>query len=230
MTVAALITAGGTGTRMNSTVSKQYLDLCGLPILVHTLRSFEEHPLVGRIVLTVPPGDENFCRTLMVEAYGISKVAAIVSGGRTRQESVFNGLMKVQDADIVAIHDGVRPLVSAETITRTIESARVNGAALACEAVRETVKKRVGSHLETIPRSDLWIAHTPQTFQTSLIVRAHRAAREEGFEATDDSMLLERLGHPVAVVEDSEDNIKITTPGDLARAAMLLERRATTGR
>lgn len=223
MTVGALITAGGTGTRMGTDVPKQYLDLCGVPVLVRTLRAFQEHPLVDRLVLTVPAGDEQFCRTRIVEPYGIDKILAIVAGGRTRQESVFNGLRELEETDIVAIHDGVRPLVSHDTITRTIEAARISGAALACAAVKETVKKQVGPYLKTIPRTDLWMAHTPQAFRTPLIIEAHRTAREQHFEATDDSMLVERLGHPVAVVADSEDNLKITTPHDFARAVIMLE-------
>jgi len=223
MTIAALITAGGTGTRMGAAVPKQYLELCGLPILVRTLRAYQEHPLVERIVLTVPAGEEELCRSRMVEPYGFAKPVTIVTGGRTRQESVFNGLEKLEETSIVAIHDGVRPFVSQDTITRTIEAARSDGAAVACTAVKETVKKQVGQYLSTIPRSDLWMAHTPQTFRTELIVRAHRAAREQGFDATDDAMLVEWIGHPVTVVEDSDDNIKITTPHDLARAELILQ-------
>ncbi|MCA1961768.1 MAG: 2-C-methyl-D-erythritol 4-phosphate cytidylyltransferase [Desulfomonile sp.] len=225
MTVAALITAGGIGTRMATAVPKQYLDLCGLPILVRTLRAFQDNPLVDRIVLTVPAGEEDYCRRKMVEPYQFSKPIAIVTGGPTRQESVFNGLKEVFDAAVVAIHDGVRPLISQDTITRTIEAARAGGAAVACVAVTETVKKRIGQYLTTIPRSDLWIAHTPQTFRTALIVQAHQLAYEQGFEATDDAMLVEWIGHPVTVVEDSDENLKITTPHDLARAEMILHMR-----
>lgn len=222
MTVAALITAGGAGLRMGNTIPKQYLDLCGIPILARTLIVFENHPLIERIVVTVPRGDEEFCKAAIVELFGLKKVAQIVSGGPTRQASVYNGLCKLRETALIAIHDGVRPLVSHKTIARTLEAARESGAAVACAPVRDTVKKRADGFLQTIPRSDLWLAHTPQTFKTSLILQAHEKAAEEGFEATDDSVLVERMGHPVTVVEDSEDNLKITTPADLARARLLL--------
>lgn len=223
MSCAALITAGGMGRRMGSPQPKQYLDLGGLPILARTLMLFQEHSLIDEIVLTVPPGEEDFCRSSIVDQYRVDKVKRIVRGGTTRQKSVFNGLMELGDHEIVAIHDGVRPLVSRDVITRSVESARSTGAAVACVPVRETVKRKVGSHLETIPRSNLWLAHTPQTFRTALIIAAHERAISEGFEGTDDAMLVERLGILVAIVDDSPDNLKITTPADLHRAELLLK-------
>lgn len=226
MTVAAVVTAAGAGVRMGSRIPKQYLALNGMPILARTLMAFEKHPLVDRIVVTVPPGDEALCREQVLNPFDFKKVIEVVAGGATRQASVYNGLNRVEDTDIVAIHDGVRPLVSAEVITATISAAESTGAALACVPIRDTVKKRTGEFLETIPRADLWLAHTPQTFRTVLILEAHRRALEDGFIGTDDAMLVERLGLPVEVVEDSEDNIKITTAEDLELAGMLLERRA----
>lgn len=222
MICAALITAGGIGRRMGGTIPKQYLDLGGTPILARTIMVFQAHPLIDRIVVTVPAGEEDFCRTSVVEHYQLSKVNRIVIGGATRQESVYNGLRELGEADIVAIHDGVRPLVSATVITETIDAARTVGAALACVPVRETVKKKSGSCLQTISRTGLWLAHTPQTFRTQLIVEAHERAAADNFEGTDDAVLVERLGHPVEIVEDSPDNIKITTPADLEWAKLVL--------
>lgn len=223
---AALVTAGGVGVRMGSPIPKQYLELNGIPVLSRTLMAFDGHPLIDIIVVTVPLGDEGFCREQMVKPFNFRKIRAIVAGGATRQESVYNGLREALDSEVVAIHDGVRPLVPSETITRTIKAAESVGAALACRPIRETIKRRVGNMLETIPRSDMWLAHTPQTFRTDLILRAHLKALEDGFEATDDAALVERLGHPVEVVEDSEDNIKITTPRDLDAAKGLLRKRS----
>ncbi|MGB6063197.1 MAG: 2-C-methyl-D-erythritol 4-phosphate cytidylyltransferase [Desulfomonilaceae bacterium] len=224
MIVAALVTAAGAGVRMGSRIPKQYLALKGVPILARTLMAFEKHPLIDRIVVTVPPEDEDLCRSEILKPFDLRKVIAIVAGGPTRQASVYNGLTRLEDTDIVAIHDGVRPLISAGVVTATIRAAESTGAALACVPIRDTVKKRTDSHLETIPRSDLWLAHTPQTFRTSLILEAHRKALEAGFNGTDDAMLVERLGLPVEIVEDSRDNIKITTVEDLEMAGMLLER------
>jgi 2-C-methyl-D-erythritol 4-phosphate cytidylyltransferase len=226
MIVAAIVTAAGAGVRMGSRIPKQYLALNGVPILARTLMNFEKHPLIDRIVVTVPPGDEDLCKSEVLKPFDLKKVIEVVAGGQTRQTSVFNGLTRLEGTDIVAIHDGVRPLVSVEVITATIRAAEATGAALACVPIRDTVKKRTLAHLETIPRADLWLAHTPQTFRTSLILMAHRKAIEDRFIGTDDTMLVERLGLAVEVVEDSEDNIKITTAEDLELAGMLLERRA----
>jgi 2-C-methyl-D-erythritol 4-phosphate cytidylyltransferase len=226
MICAALVTAGGIGKRMGSDVPKQYLDLQGLPILARTIMVFAGHPLIDRIVLTVPQRDEDFCLHNVIALLKADKTIEIVAGGHTRQESVFNGLQRLGDTDVVAIHDGVRPLVTREVITRTITSAQACGAALAAVRIKETVKRETDGHLETIPRADLWLAHTPQTFRTPLIVLAHTRAVSEGFEGTDDAALVERMGHPVEIVEDSEDNIKITTARDLDLARVLFERSA----
>jgi 2-C-methyl-D-erythritol 4-phosphate cytidylyltransferase len=229
MIVAAIVTAAGAGVRMGGPIPKQYLLLNGVPILSRTLLVFEKHPLIDRIVVTVPPGDEERFHSEVLKPFDFKKVIAVVAGGATRQASVYNGLMMLEDTDIVAIHDGVRPLVSDEVITATIRAAESAGAAVACVPISDTVKKRSGAYLETIPRADLWLAHTPQTFRTALILQAHRKALEDGFIATDDAMLVERLGLPVEVVEDSRDNIKITTAEDLELGGMLLERRAKEG-
>ena len=207
---------------MKGAIPKQYLDLDGVPVLARTLMAFQDHPLIQEIVVTVPEGDEEFCKLKIVDPFRIAKVSAIVAGGRTRQDSVRNGLERMTHTEMVAIHDGVRPLVSGDVISRTIEAALSSGAAVACAPVRETLKRQTGSLLETLPAAGLWLAHTPQTFRTSLILEAHRKAHEDGFEGTDDAVLVERLGHPVTIVEDSENNLKITTPEDLARAALLL--------
>jgi len=223
MIVAAVVTAAGSGVRMGGPIPKQYLALKGVPILARTLKVFDRHALIDRIIVTVPQGDEERCWSEVVKPFGLKKVAAVVAGGATRQASVYNAIMRLADTDIVAVHDGVRPLVSAEVITATIRAAESIGAALAGVPISDTVKKRIGSHLVSIPRGGLWLAHTPQTFRTSLILEAHRKAIEDGFIGTDDAMLVERLGLPVEVVEDSEDNIKITTVEDLELAEMFLK-------
>ncbi len=226
MTCVALVTAAGSGTRMGTEIPKQYLDLNGLPVLVRTLLAFETHPLIDRIVLTVPPGDAELCRSRLLTPFKLGKVCAVVEGGATRQSSVLNGLERAADSDVVAIHDGVRPLVSHETITATIKAAQASGAAVACVPVLDTVKKRCGALLETVSRADLWLAHTPQTFRTALILEAHRKAQREGVDGTDDCSLVEMMGHPIVVVEDSRENMKITTPEDLDLAQLFIKRRS----
>jgi 2-C-methyl-D-erythritol 4-phosphate cytidylyltransferase len=206
---------------MGCGVPKQYLDLHGVPILARTVQVFHDHPLINRIVITVPPENEDFCReNVIIHARG-AKPIDVVAGGSTRQQSVFNGLKRLAETDVVAIHDGVRPLVTRDVIARTIHAAQHCGAALAAVRIKETVKRQTDGRLETIPRSDLWLAHTPQTFRSELIIEAHRRAAADGYEGTDDAALVERMGHPVELVEDSEDNIKITTQRDLDLARIL---------
>jgi 2-C-methyl-D-erythritol 4-phosphate cytidylyltransferase len=220
---AALVTAGGIGTRMQNRMPKQFLELQGVPILARSIMAFDNHPLINRIVVTAPKGHESKVQSLIVRTYRLKKVTKIVTGGSTRQESVYNGLVHLVESDIIAIHDGVRPLVSAEVITATILAAQSSGASIAGIPVKETVKKQDGPILETVPRSNLWMAHTPQTFRTSLIVEAHQKSIQDGFFGTDDASLVERLGHPITIVEDTLYNVKITKPSDLKLANIYLD-------
>jgi 2-C-methyl-D-erythritol 4-phosphate cytidylyltransferase len=215
---------------MGGPLPKQYLALKGMPILSRTLTVFAAHPLVDRIVVTVPQGNERFCRERIVAPLNIDKPLDVVAGGADRQASVYNGLLWLADTDLVAIHDGVRPLVSPDIIAQSFSAAESAGAAVACVPVRETVKKQVDTSIQTIPREDLWLAHTPQTFRTQLICDAHERALADAFRGTDDACLVERLGHRVVLVSDYDDNIKITTPADLELATFLLDRRDRPGR
>jgi 2-C-methyl-D-erythritol 4-phosphate cytidylyltransferase len=181
-------------------------------------------------VVTVPQGNERFCRERIVAPLNIDKPLDVVAGGADRQASVYNGLLWLADTDLVAIHDGVRPLVSPDIIAQSFSAAESAGAAVACVPVRETVKKQVDTSIQTIPREDLWLAHTPQTFRTQLICDAHERALADAFRGTDDACLVERLGHRVVLVSDYDDNIKITTPADLELATFLLDRRDRPGR
>ena len=227
--VGGLITAGGRGKRMGKTsVPKQFLEIEGVPILLRTLKAFVDHPLIQKIVITIPTDHAALCAEHIVSACHTDKEIKVVAGGDTRQQSVYNGLVHLSDTDVVVIHDGVRPFVALETITRTIHTAHLSGAAIAAVPVRETVKRKVGESLETVSRDELWFAHTPQSFQTNLILEAHEEALRIGFHSTDDASLVERLGRPVIIVEDSYENIKITTPVDLAVASVLARRRLVT--
>lgn len=218
MVCAALITAGGTGLRMGADRPKQYLEVLGAPILARTLAVYDNHPLISYIVITVPESDEFYCRTEIVEKFGLKKVRSIVSGGITRQASVYNGLQLCEDSEIVAIHDGVRPFVSKSVISSSVRLAKEFGACLTALPVKETVKRQMDKSLETIPRDGLWLARTPQVFKTSLIVKAHQYAIDHALEVTDDTALIERLGKEVKIVEDTFFNIKITTKEDMAIA------------
>lgn len=227
MVCAAILTAGGSGARMSAGIPKQYIILQGTPILVRTLRIFEKHPGIDFIVLTVPGDHVDYCESEIVKRHNFQKVRKVVKGGYTRQASVLNGLMHAQDSDFVVIHDGVRPLVEDSVISMCIESAKKHGAAIAASPVRDTVKKAKEFISSTVPREDLWLAHTPQTFRTSLILKAHEKAVADGFTGTDDASLVERLGLRVAIVRDNDYNIKITIQKDLQVAEKLLALKET---
>lgn len=232
MRVVAVIPAAGRGRRMASATAKQFLLLEGVPLLVQTLRAFEEHSLVEGIVLAVAGQERQTLEQEILGCFRLEKLLEIVDGGRERQDSVALALRVVpRDCEVVLIHDGVRPLVTAEVITGVIEGARRHGAALAGIPVRDTVKQvQEGQVTSTLDRGTLRLAQTPQGFRADLIRRAHELALGDQVSATDDAVLVERLGIPVRVVPGSEENIKVTTPADLIVAeAILAARKKASG-
>jgi 2-C-methyl-D-erythritol 4-phosphate cytidylyltransferase len=223
----AIIPAGGSGRRMLSGASKQYLNLNGPPILVHTIRKFQLSAVIDAIFLVVPPGDLDDVRIGVVEKYGLDKVRKILPGGRERQDSVRNGIDALDDAvDIVMIHDGVRPFISDVFIRRSIMGADKNGAVILAVPAKETVKICDAENRVTCTpaRERVWVVQTPQTFQRDIIVQAHKRAYQDKFYGTDDAGLVERIGIPVHVIHGSYDNIKITTPDDLVLAENLIRK------
>jgi 2-C-methyl-D-erythritol 4-phosphate cytidylyltransferase len=221
---SAVIVAAGKGTRMGAGVSKQYLPLGGKPILVHTLEVFERMAEAEEIVLVVAQADIPQARSL-VERYGIGKVSAIVAGGSDRQGSVREGLKAVRaGAEWVMVHDAVRPFVRAGNIRRLQAAMEESEAAVLAVPVKDTVKLVSGGFIQSTPdRSALWAVQTPQAFRLDLLRRAHAMAEADGIAATDDAMLVERLGVAVRVVEGDYRNIKITTPEDLLWAEALMQ-------
>lgn len=218
MKTTAIIVAAGSGSRFNSDKPKQFLEIGGKPVIVHTLERFQASPSVDQIVLVLA-GDqiERFDR------HCVPKINSIVSGGATRAQSVLNGLNAVDaETSIIAVHDGARPLVTVEEIERTIERAKHTGAACLVAAVTDTIKTVVGGQISaTLDRAKLRRAFTPQVFSADLLRRAFDDT-DLGESVTDECFLVERLGHPIAVVEGSSRNIKITYPEDLAFAEALL--------
>jgi 2-C-methyl-D-erythritol 4-phosphate cytidylyltransferase len=217
-----VVVAAGRGTRMGAADSKQYLLLEDKPIIVHTLEVFERLNEVAEVALVVGADDLERCRSL-VSAFGLGKVTAVVAGGTERQHSVYCGLQALQ-TEWVMVHDGVRPLVTAEAIRGCCRRAEQIGAAVLAVPVKDTIKKVNDAGLiESTPdRRSLWAIQTPQAFRRSLLLEAHEQAAREGFIGTDDAMVVERYGAPVAVAEGDYTNIKITTPDDLPWAAFLL--------
>lgn len=213
--VGAVIVAAGRGTRMGTVESKQYLLLQGKPVIVHTLEVFQRHELISEVVLVTGKEDIERCRE-WIQAYKLDKVKAIVPGGSERQHSVHEGLSKL-GTTWVMVHDGVRPFVQDGDIRACYERARAVGAAVLAVPVKDTIKQvdGEGKVLSTPDRRSLWAIQTPQTFRLSELLAAYEAAEREGFLGTDDSSLAERSGIPVAVVEGSYKNIKLTTPEDL---------------
>jgi len=223
--VSAIIVAAGKGTRMQDTQRKQYLSLAGLPILTRTLVVFGQCDLVEQIVLVIPQDDFDFCQKNILEPAGLAGKIILTPGGRHRQDSVFNGLKAVDPGcSIVAIHDGVRPFLKNDQLVACIEGARESGACIMGVPACETLKQVDASDhiVRTLKRDDVWLAQTPQIFRYDLIHRAHERAREEGYSATDDACLVERLGTAVKMVTGSRHNIKITIPEDLEMARCIL--------
>ncbi|MDF2724388.1 MAG: ispD [Paenibacillus sp.] len=220
-----IVVAAGKGTRMGTAESKQYLQLRGKPILVHTLQKFQRIAAVEAIVLVTGSGDLERCRDYIGQ-YALTKVAAVVAGGAERQHSVRIGLDHLPDGiEVAAVHDGVRPLVAESSVTACLRKAEEAGGAVLAVPVKDTIKvvDRSGRIESTPDRRSLWAVQTPQAFQLELLRQAHEQAERDGFLGTDEAMLVERLGHPVHVVEGTYTNIKITTPDDLTWAERLLE-------
>ena len=227
MKTVAIIPAGGSGRRMQHSVSKQFLKLNGQPILVHTIRRFQASAVIDAIFLVVPSQDLNNVRLSIVEAFGFTKVRKILPGGKERQDSVRNGLDALDGhEDIILIHDAVRPFVSDALIRETVTEAHKNGAAILAVPAKETVKICTAENRVafTPERDRVWIIQTPQVFQRDIIVRAYETAYRDNFIGTDDAGLVERMGVPVRVIPGTYDNIKITTPDDLVLAENLIRK------
>ena len=220
----AIIAAAGQGTRMDSKRAKQFLELAGIPIIIHTLRVFERCDAIREIVAVIPEPDVAGFATL-ANNHGLQKVRGIVPGGATRAASVLRGLQALDPAavNIVAVHDGSRPFVTPEEIALTVESADRNGAAILVAREVDTVKEvRDGVVARTVKRDDLRRELTPQCFRYSLLLRAYENVDELDPNLTDESSLVERLGVQVTIVEGSSRNIKITTREDLIVAEAIL--------
>ena len=209
---------------MKNTVRKQYLEIDGIPILARTISAFEKHSDIHQIFVVVPESDFDFCSSHILTHVKNNSVR-LVAGGKERQDSVFNGIMAMpQDTSIVVVHDGVRPFVEPEKITACIAGAAKYNAAMLGIPVNDTIKQVDSDNnvSETLERNQLWYAQTPQAFDYYLIKKAHELAREEGFNATDDAALVERMGGTVKMIEGDKTNIKITTPEDLKMAELIL--------
>lgn len=227
MRTAAVIPAAGRSTRMGSNGNKLFMELAGRPVLSRTLDAFERCGDVDGVVLVVAEQDVDLCERGIVKAGGFGKVAAVVVGGEVRQESVRRGLEVLDpETELVVVHDGARPLVTPELISRVVAEARRWGAAVAAVPVKDTIKRSNGEFVAcSLEREELWAVQTPQAFWRALVVDAHRVALRDGFMASDDAGLVERLGRKVRLVRASEENLKLTTPVDFLVAERILAQR-----
>lgn len=242
--VAVLVPAAGAGTRMGGDTRKQYRELGGETLLVRTLTALERSASVGHIIVAVPGRDLSSV-TDRLQAAQLRKLTAVVEGGKTRQDSVRNALRAVpKPVRVVLVHDGVRPFVPSDRVDAVVEAVRATGAASLAVPVADTLRRGRAAEAkppdakagppdadapsdgavqfgETVDRDSLFRMQTPQGFRRDWLEKAHRVAREQGFIATDDVELVQRLGHDVTCVEGSAYNIKITTPTDWTLAQAL---------
>ena len=220
----AIIAAAGRGTRMGGERAKQFLELAGIPIIIHTLRAFEQCEVIQEIIVVLA-AEERTGFLSLAAGYSLPKLSQVVVGGSTRAESVLRGLQAVlpATAGVVAVHDGVRPFVTPDEITRTVKAAEMHDAAILVAPVNDTIKEVIhGGVVRSLDRSRLRRALTPQCFQYSLLRRAYEQADVLDPEVTDESILVERLGARIAIVEGNARNIKITTSEDIAVGEALM--------
>lgn len=226
MKTTAVIVAAGSSTRMGGQISKQFISLNGTPAIVHTLRAFQQAQSIDSIVVVCRKTDIIDIKRLSGEN-GITKLTAVAEGGSTRQQSVKNGVALAQGADFIAIHDGARPLVTPQDIDKVVADAQKHGAAALGVQVKDTIKvvDNNGFILSTPNRSSLIAIYTPQVFKTDMYMQAMKKAEEDNKDYTDDCQLVEALGERVLVTVGSAENIKLTTPEDIAVAESFLKRR-----
>ena len=228
--VTAIVLAAGRGTRMGTKIQKQYLDLCGKPVLYYSLHAFQESPLIDEILLVTGEQEIEYCRKEIVEKFDFQKVKKIVAGGAERFLSVYNGL-KACTCDFVYIHDGARPFVDEPMLERVYAAVCKYEACLVGMPVKDTIKiaDTAGFIKETPKRSLVWQIQTPQCFVTAEIREAYQKMMEAGDDSvTDDGMVMETYGiRGVRMIKGSYENMKITTPEDMLLGEAILKGRST---
>ena len=218
----ALIVAGGKGTRINSTIPKQFLELNGVPVLIHTLNAFVGYSSSINIILVLPEDDIDTW-TALSKKHNFTNPITLQTGGNTRFQSVKRGLEKISGSGLVAIHDGVRPLVSKDIIAASFKMAAVNKTAVAAVQLKESIRVTDHETTRAADRSKFKLIQTPQTFEVDLIRKSY--AQKEDPSLTDDASVAEKAGHVICLFEGSYENIKITTSEDLVVAEALLASR-----
>jgi len=218
----ALIVAGGKGTRMESKIPKQFLELNGLPVLMHTILAFYRYSKKITVILVLPEEDIAMWESLCVR-HNFTHPLILQKGGETRFQSVRNGLKKIEEDGLVAIHDGVRPMITENIIATSFQLATVHHAAIAAVPLKESIRMVNPDHTKAVDRSKFRLIQTPQTFEVSLIKEAYEM--KEDTSLTDDASVAEKSGNTIFLFEGSYDNIKITTADDLIIAEALMKAR-----
>jgi 2-C-methyl-D-erythritol 4-phosphate cytidylyltransferase len=225
--VFGVITAAGAGLRLRGEISKLEIDILGKPLVLYALEAFQSTPCVESLILVVPPDRLDAWPVSRLLGAGIEKAVAVVAGGATRQESVYLALEEIpNDSGTVVVHDGARPLATPGMIEAACSAARSEEAVITAVPLTDTVKQVEGGRVvNTADRERLVAVQTPQAFSLRLLREAHRRARQEEFQGTDDASLVERLGKTVAVIDGSRENIKVTYPEDIVMVEAVLSER-----
>lgn len=227
----AMIFAGGSGVRMGAGMPKQFLEINNKPILIHTVQMFQYHHLIDKIYISTLKAYIPYVESL-VEEYRLSKVAAVIEGGETAQDSIYNclkkGISENPTDSVVLLHDGVRPFITYEVISKNIESVKQNGSAITCTSCYETIiLSENGKNVNSVPlRKETYAAQAPQSFYLSDIIEAHDQIRKqpEGYkDMVDSCTIYTTLGRPVNLIEGNRGNIKVTTPEDVYMFRALLQ-------
>lgn len=225
MQYEVVLPAAGSGKRMGAGQNKLFLQLAGVPILIHTLRVFEGDANCTGIWLAVKEEERELIRSLLSE-YGITKVKGLPTGGAERQHSVHSCIKEMSETEVVLVHDAARPFIKVSTITELTRVAYEQGAAIAGVRAKDTMKKVVNGIIkETVDRDTLWMIQTPQAFRYDLLEEAEDVAETVGFLGTDEAMLVERLGYIIHIVESDYENVKMTTQEDLIFGEAILASR-----
>lgn len=224
--VSVIVAAAGMSNRMRSSINKQFIAINNKAVLAHTLEKFEKCKYVDEIIVVAKEDEIDYCKREIVKRYNFKKVTKVVRGGKERQDSVYNGLLALDErCNIVLTHDGARPFVKVKNIEDGIIGVTKYDACIIGVPVKDTIKiVDTLDNVENTPdRSYIWAAQTPQCFWKDILLKAYKKAIEDGFVGTDDGMLVERLEINVKMIEGSYENIKITTPEDLIVAESLVK-------
>lgn len=221
-----VIVAAGSGSRMKRDINKQFIKLDGKEIIAYTIEKFYKSEDIDDIVIVIKENEEKYFIENIINKYGFDNIK-LAYGGKERQDSVYNGIKKLNsNCEIVLIHDGARPFVNEDIIKNSIEEAKENNAVVVGVPVKDTIKivNSDGNIVDTPNRSLLWSVQTPQSFKYEIITRAYEYAYSNDYYGTDDAMLVEHIGYNVKMIEGSYDNIKITTEEDLHFGIQILNK------